>query len=55
MNDDNIDVFGMHRLQRENSVELPALVAQVSYDNGADSANWAIDSGSTFHMNGFAN
>ena len=30
-------------------------MAQVSYDNGDDSANWIIDSGSTHHMNGFAN
>jgi hypothetical protein len=32
-----------------------ALVAQVSYKNGDDSTNWILDSGSTHHMNGFAN
>ena len=26
----------------------------MSYDNGDDSTNWIIDSGSTHHMNGFA-
>jgi hypothetical protein len=34
---------------------LTALVAQVSYDNGDDSTNWILDSGSTHHMNGLAN
>ena len=55
LNDDNIDVSGMDHLQRENSVEPTALVAKMSYDNGDDSTNWIIDSGSTYHMNGFAN
>jgi len=27
----------------------------MSYDNGDDYTNWIIDSGSTHHMNGFAN
>jgi len=39
VNDDNIDVFGMDHLQRENSVKPTALVAQVSYDNGDNSTN----------------
>ena len=37
------------------SVVPTALVAQVSYDNGDDSTNWILDSGSTHYMNGFAN
>jgi hypothetical protein len=37
-----------------DSVEPIALVAHVSYDNGGDSTNWILDSGSTHHMNGFA-
>ena len=55
VNDDNIDVSGTDHLQRENSVEPTALVAQVSYNNRDDSTNWIIDSGSTYNMNGFAN
>ena len=38
-----------------NFVEPIALVAQVSYDVGDDFTNWILDSGSTHHMNGFAN
>jgi hypothetical protein len=55
VNDDKIDVYGMDHLQRKNSVEPTALVAQVSYDNGDGYTNWIIDSGSTYHINGFAN
>ena len=55
MNDDNIDVSSMDHRQGENSVKPTALVAHVSYDNENDSTNWIIDSGSTHHMNGFAN
>jgi len=50
-----IDDFGMDYSQCTYSVELIALVAQVSYDNGDDSTNWILDSGSTHHINGFAN
>ena len=38
-----------------DSVEPIALVTHVSYDNGDDSTNWILDSGSTHHTNGFAN
>ena len=31
-----------------------ALVAHVSYDSGDHSTNWILDSGSTHHMNGYA-
>jgi hypothetical protein len=55
MNDDTIDVSCMDRLQHEHLIEPAALVAQVSYANGDGSTNWIIDSGSTYHMNGFAN
>jgi hypothetical protein len=55
MNDVSIDVSGMDHLRSEDSVEPTALVAQVSYNNGDDSNNLIIDSGSTHHMNGFAN
>ena len=37
------------------SVSPTALVAHVSYASGHDSNNWILDSGSTHHMNGFAN
>ena len=30
-------------------------MAHVSYDNGDDSTNWIINSGSTHNMNDFAN
>ena len=53
VNDVSIDVSGVNHLLSENSIEPTALVAQVSYDNGDDSTNWIIDSGSTHHMNGF--
>ena len=55
MNNDNIDVSGMGLLPSENSVKPTTLVSQVSYDDGDNSTNWIIDSGSTHHMNGFAN
>ena len=55
MNDAFINGLGMDYLQSAYSVEATALAAHVSYDNGDDSTNWIIDSGSTHHMNGFAN
>jgi len=55
VNNNFIDDSGMHYSQHTGSVEPTALVAQVSYDNGDDSTNWILDSGSTHHMNGFAN
>jgi hypothetical protein len=55
MNDIFIDVSGMDYLQSADSIEPTALVAQVTYDNGDDSTNWIICSGSTHHMIVFAN
>ena len=55
MNENFIDDFGMDISHCTNSVEPIDFVAQVSYDNGADSTNLILDSVSTHHMNGFAN
>ena len=55
MNDIFIDDPGMIFSQSKDSVEPTALVAQMSYDNGDDYTIWILDSGSTHHMNGFAN
>ena len=35
-------------------LEPTCLVAQVAYDDGNDTTSWILDSGSTHHMNGFA-
>ena len=51
----DIDDFSIDCSHCTNSVEPIALVAQVSYDNGDDSTNWILDSGSTHYMNSFAN
>jgi len=56
MNDNFIDDLGMNYSQRTHLVEPTAFVVHVSpFDNGDDSTNWIVDSGSTYHMNGFAN
>ena len=51
----DIDGFGIDCSHCTDSVEPIALVAHVSYATGNDSTNWILDSGSTHHMNGFAN
>jgi hypothetical protein len=55
INDIFLDVSGMDYLRSADSIKPTALVAHVSYDNGDDSTNWIIDSGSTHPMNGFVN
>jgi hypothetical protein len=50
-----VDDDGMDYSPSTKSVVPNALVAQVSYDNGDEYTNWILDSGSTYHMNGFAN
>ena len=47
-------ISGLTNHQFENCVELSALVAQVSYDNGTDTTSWIIGSGSTHYTKGFA-
>jgi hypothetical protein len=51
----DIGDFGIDYSKCSDLVEPIALVAQVSYDNGDDSTNCIMDSGSTHHMNGLAN
>jgi len=55
MNDNFIDDLGKDYSHCTDSIEPTTLVAQLSHDNGDDSTNWILDSGSTHHMNGFAN
>jgi hypothetical protein len=51
----DIGDLGIDCSQCTDLVEPIALVAHVSYDIGDDSTNWILDSGSTHHINGFAN
>ena len=48
-------ISGLTNHQCKNAIELTALVTQVASDNGDDTTSLITDSGSTHHMNGFAN
>ena len=51
----DLDCESTLRTRIHNVIEITALVAQVSYDGDNNANSWIIDTGSTHHMNGFAN